>query len=389
MGIHVKMSNKSHRNDLTNTLCSVWPNLAEHRDKIYTYYIGPNSQPWDIFEELPDDTFIKSINKQIDNGKNIIMLYNISEVITKLTIDKLHKCLPYLNIDPSKIYHVTGALDGPEQYEEYCKSKDYTERITILSANIFLKVLQEQNLSNVYTEYVPKVRLKKFLCFNRVARVHRLSLMGNLIINDLLDTGYCSFYGNNYDNSWVDYIHFNKKLSTEIKYVLFKNKNLFPMHLTGNKLRRFNPIGIDLSDVPLFENSYYSIVTETYFYENSENDPRASAMIPAIFFTEKIYKPISMRHPFILVSRANSLKWLRKLGFKTFSPFINESYDDEMDDDNRMNLIIEEIKRLNQLSESEWLEWQQEIKAIVDYNFELFISLHVYAFNPNKDLDFL
>ena len=379
---------EDERNSLTKTLTRVWPNLSKHLDRVFTYYVGPVNSPWDLFETSLKSTFIKNINEQIDNNKDIILLYNISEIMRMSDIDKIHRCLPHIKIEPSKIYYVTGALDGPEGYEEYCKSKGYNERITIMSANLFLHVAQSHNSPEVYKEYVPKVRSKKFLCFNRVERTHRIILVGNLMLNDLLDTGYCSFYGNQFDTEWMKLSIRRPEINEELRYVLFKNKHLFPMHLNADSEVRRNPISVDSSDVEFFENSYYSIVTETYFFQDTSKDNLASGTIPAIFFTEKIYKPISMRHPFILVSRAGSLKWLRKLGFKTFSPFINESYDDENNDENRMNMIVDEIKRLNQLSDSEWIEWQTNVKDIVDYNFEVFTNTTDYAFNPNKDLDF-
>jgi hypothetical protein len=376
------------RAGLFNTLCRVWPNLNKHKDRVYTYYVGPVSDPWDLFESADDSTFIKNINEQIDNNKDIICLYNISEIIKMVDIDKIHRCLSEIKIHPSKIYYFTGALDGVEGYDEYCKAKGYAERITILAANLFMHVAQSLTLPEVYKERVTKVRPKKFLCFNRVERTHRIVLVGNLILDNLLDTGYCSFYGNQFDSKWMKPLIRRPEISEELRYVLYKNKHLFPMHLNADEVDRRNPIGINLADAELFENSYYSIVTETYFFKDTSKDNLSAGTIPAMFFTEKTYKPIAMRHPFILVSRADSLKWLRNLGFKTFSPFINESYDDETNDENRMNMIVDEIKRLNQLSDSEWIEWQQNIKDIVDYNFELFITSTNYAFNPNQDLDF-
>ena len=384
---------EDNRNDLTKILCKVWPNINKHLDRVYTYYAGPSKGPWDLFEELSDEIFIKSINDQIANGKDIIFLYNISEIMREPTIDKVHNCLPQLNIDPSKIYFVTGALDGPENYEKYCQSKGYTDRIKILAANLFLNVSKEQNSWDVYSEYIPKLRTKKFLCFNRVERKHRMVLVHKILTNNLIDTAYYSFYGNNFNSRWIDNITITENNRYDVKALELREdlksyKHLFPLHLTADAKSRNNPISVDTSDIELFDNSYYSLVTETYFYADPAKDNLSSGVIPAMFFTEKIYKPISMKHPFILVSRANSLKWLRKFGFKTFSPYINESYDDETDDDTRMNMIVDEVKRLNQFTDSEWMDWQNNIKAIVDYNFQIYSSLTDYSYNPNQDLDF-
>jgi hypothetical protein len=51
----------------------------------------------------------------------------------------------------------------------------------------------------------------------------------------------------------------------------------------------------------------------------------------------------------MLAAGPNSLKILRHYGFKTFAPWIDESYDLESDCDVRRNLITAEMCRLSQL----------------------------------------
>ena len=41
---------------------------------------------------------------------------------------------------------------------------------------------------------------------------------------------------------------------------------------------------------------------------------------------------LSHCHPFVMVSKKGTLKYLRDIGFKTFGDFWDESYDDEEDD---------------------------------------------------------
>ena len=66
-----------------------------------------------------------------------------------------------------------------------------------------------------------------------------------------------------------------------------------------------------------YQETFLSIVSETIY------DGRLN------FFSEKICKPLINLHPFILMSTPYSLKFLKKFGFKTFHPFINEQYDKE------------------------------------------------------------
>ena len=62
-------------------------------------------------------------------------------------------------------------------------------------------------------------------------------------------------------------------------------------------------------------------------------------------------------HPFVLISRPNSLEYLKIIGFKTFSDFWDESYDTIVDDFERMNKIYDLIKQLVKKSDEEWVEF--------------------------------
>ena len=71
--------------------------------------------------------------------------------------------------------------------------------------------------------------------------------------------------------------------------------------------------------------------------------------------SEKSYKGIKFGLPFIIFSTTGGiLKHLHNLGFKTFSPFINEDYDDSsLTYEERYALLIKETDRICNLSEEE------------------------------------
>ena len=58
------------------------------------------------------------------------------------------------------------------------------------------------------------------------------------------------------------------------------------------------------------------------------------------FFSEKTTKPISMKHPFMILSNYNFLKNLQEIGFRTFHEHIDESYDRKTDVNDRIDIII-------------------------------------------------
>jgi hypothetical protein len=73
-------------------------------------------------------------------------------------------------------------------------------------------------------------------------------------------------------------------------------------------------------------------------------------------------------HPFILVAASGSLQHLKYMGFKTFSNFWDESYDQELDDKQRFRKITALIQSIADWTEEEKIQFTYKVKDIVDYN---------------------
>lgn len=97
-----------------------------------------------------------------------------------------------------------------------------------------------------------------------------------------------------------------------------------------------------------------------------------------IHLTEKILRPIACGHPFLLVAGPGSLEFLRSYGFKTFSPWINESYDNEFDIVKRMELITDEMKKISNLPEEQKNQLLTKLNEIADYNKMHFFSSNFF-----------
>jgi hypothetical protein len=114
------------------------------------------------------------------------------------------------------------------------------------------------------------------------------------------------------------------------------------------------PKNQNLSDY--FNRSYFSIVTESRTLGNHEG---------GVMITEKTYRAISHKHPFILVSKHRSLEALKSLGFKTFDSVWDESYDTIVDDDQRFNAIADLVESLCNRNLDEVLE---ACRPVIEYN---------------------
>ena len=68
------------------------------------------------------------------------------------------------------------------------------------------------------------------------------------------------------------------------------------------------------------------------------------------------------------------MKKLKELGFKTFEPFIDESYDKEKNHVERMNKNTTELDKFRSKSFDELRVWWKEILPILSHNQKVFLE---------------
>ena len=126
-----------------------------------------------------------------------------------------------------------------------------------------------------------------------------------------------------------------------------------------------------------YEDSMFSVVTETANMTSLERGE--------YYLSEKIFKPIGQKHPFVVIGSHLSLEELRRWGFKTFRPYINESYDNEANHFKRLEMVLQEIKRICNLSDDEKIKWMNNVQPIVKYNWNHLIHLLKNNYNWLED----
>jgi len=109
---------------------------------------------------------------------------------------------------------------------------------------------------------------------------------------------------------------------------------------------------------------------DLYFLEIvAETDPYSNK-----FFTEKSLKNFYLQKPFLLMSEKHSLKQLQQKGFKTFTPWINESYDEISCPNKRLNAILREIDRLSSISITDLNSMYLEMAPVLEHNRQNFLK---------------
>ena len=91
-----------------------------------------------------------------------------------------------------------------------------------------------------------------------------------------------------------------------------------------------------------------------------------------LHITEKTFKAIALEMPFVLMATAGSLEYMRSYGFQTFGNVFDESYDEETDDQLRVEKVVKLLKDLDDLSIRERQQIHQACLPAVEHNYNHF-----------------
>jgi len=362
-------------------------------------------------------TFLYFLNEKVKNlireGNGYIIINYIHEGhIHHQNYKDLHNELFRYKIPANKVFFVSSNVNGKKQYETFCnKMTSLTEsKINIVEVNHMLESsvdIYKQVLDKNYNtdldgvlpykqSFVNKqdlddmrdmIREKYFLSYNRVIREYRLALIAMIYKMGLQDKGIISLgakevdsaFGGVWPNKIAEFIK-DKKQNEMVSNALKKIKPLYPIDADGDidanwiykdGERWGGAVGQWSNFSHQYKRIYFNIVTESCYYED------------CIYMSEKVFKPISNLVPFIIVSNPFFLAKLREIGFKTFSPWIDESYDEETNNDKRFFMILDEIKRLCSMSKEEIHKWYYEMEDILIYNQDHFAN---YKMQDHKNV---
>jgi hypothetical protein len=344
------------------------------------------------FDCYPIETIVpENILRKIWNKEIFLLISNTHEGYHNVVGGIYEDLIVRSRVPEEQIILLTESADIIKEVEAVSKhyGKDHikVEWIRIFEANT--KIWLSDPNTNLPITLEDKQYDKKFLCFNNHmhthGRLHRGSIIALMCSMNMLDSGYISAGMYEEYPTWLD-------IFGELK-VLHKNNNEIMSMLKDNEEKILN-IGKLIIDADyeilknrdnayalhsineFYANSYFSVVTETNCLARGmsfgENTP------PGRQLSEKTFKPIGYKHPFILVAPVNTLSLLKELGYKTFSPWIDESYDNETDESARLLMIVKEIKRLSELSPSALSEFLNSVRDICEYNYQVLLSKTVY-----------
>lgn len=282
-----------------------------------------------------------------------------------------HEALDEAGIPASGCTLITQNRLMPVIYSRWCDETGRAERFSFQCYDYFIRRLVglraqdfgEAVLVPAVADFfagVPRLREKHFLCMNFTPRPHRVAFLSWLFGRGLDAAGFISFAGFNMSkmqagesplpDNWLS------SPTLERGFEILKSRGRMSLDLPAD-LGDYTP-EFDIGDPECYRQSYFSIVTES---DVSDGD--------LMRITEKVIKPMAMFHPIIVVGNSGSLQLLRDFGFRTFAPFIDESYDRVDDSQQRLALVAAEIERLTAMSPKEMSDWLRGLSDIVIHNY--------------------
>jgi len=312
------------------------------------YVIGLNifHHDFDYFSEISTSAFKRLKAEEI----NILFFYDEADCPLEIKKSLLNLCKKH-NINEDNIYFISNNV-----YADRIKNFYYFFDDELLYR-------RSQDSYNI-VQYHENNREKNFTALVRIHRIWRSFFMSNIWLRGLHRKGYFSY-------NYIFESDSKNGIGPFQENLLKDNKNLIQNFLDSapfkaDSMPDTEHNGFNFSCRDHYENSYCNFVVETYFANPDNTHGRG--------ITEKILKPICHNQFFIVIGPPHTLKYLRKLGYKTFNRCIDESYDEIEDNEKRMNAVIELCSSIADMSINEIHDLYLKLKPEIVHNSELFNS---------------
>jgi hypothetical protein len=344
----------------------------------YVYSTGVNHSPQDwcggndfsagksLFEHLPPKVLADL------KSKTAILLIDQSHEgyqtswLWKWFHSEMHK----FEIPPQQVIYVTGNLKSNDQYDYFCRTQNIVNKIFVVPYVHFEHMIYETMENRYRIHGGPKTpsfldhmshktnnlsSIKTYNLLQKRLRAHRMWAYKYFHDGDIVDDGLISMN------------------PLEPRRTVFENKemtleeiNLLNSELPKVLYNKPNNVGSDLDYIVRFNDqtvldSWISVVSEASFGDGEHT----------CFLSEKTFKSIACNHPFIVLGNRGSLSYLREMGYKTFSKFFDESYD-ELPTWERMTAIVSTLKQINQIEDK--LSWFESMQETIEHNYNTLIK---------------
>ena len=343
----------------------------------------------DLIDGKPTDTssIFELINpiflKDLQTGRAMLLIdQSVEGYHTDWLWSWFHdKCKKY-SISPQAIIYVTGDQSSLDNYTQWSVDNNISVKLNIIpSVTLSMYIYQTYMRENLNINFDRVLEHKStnadnlylYDCTNSRPRPQRVYNYLHLKNAELIEDGNISI-GNHPD--WKTKLtndQLNKyQLPPDIDTIILPQTidNVTPIVNGTDQYWKFVERILD----NVYLNSWVSLITESSYFKHEGS----------VFISEKTFKPIACMQPFIIVGSKHSLKYIKKLGYKTFDGFIDESYDD-LEDEDRFLAIIRAVNQIKAIADKP--AWYKSMKEILEYNHNLFMEIGTKKSTEHKFVD--
>ena len=296
---------------------------------------------------------------------------NCNETFTWTLAHQIKSLIKEKSITPEKIFIIV--MD--EVHKNFLDQGLVELGIQGVTVGVYNKLMTQTQIP----ESVPLTQFK-FSALSRNYRAWRLHAYAKLAEKNLLKDFRYSFY-NIFPYGEVRYYeqetmlndltdtNFGEVNTTVTEWI---TKVPYTLDASDNVLNKWGDVTYDAilaADIHLLIETHYDL----FYYVPTQDRVYKRSLAPSSI-TEKTNKPIACCKPFIAFSTPYFLEDVRQLGFETFSPYINESYDLETDNQKRLNMIVDEIERITNLPSNEYHTLVENCHSIAVRNQQKLLS---------------
>jgi hypothetical protein len=306
-------------------------------------------------------------------------------------VKALHDGIEDAGLSADRVVLLNGNLASATRYDQLTAAMGITERAHVIPYDGCFWLVKAHNLAQGENTHPIAARAKrarslrstarpkKFVSFNGKGRPHRTYVVLRMMADGYWDKGLISLLGHESDENPSP-----EAVATQI--VRFPQSQrlapLIPEFLT--KL----PLSVDISregsraghalklvlpwaspDANAYDQTYFSVVLDTSFADEG-----------TVFHTPIAYKSYMNFSPFVYFGNAGGLRTLRELGFRSFAPFIDESYDDIVDNSQRMAAAYAQFERLVNMTDADLAYGLESVWDALEHNYEFIHRPDLEAF---------
>jgi hypothetical protein len=230
-------------------------------------------------------------------------------------------------------------------------------------------------------------RKRRFLMLNRQYGVERAWMFFQAQRAGILNNSHATFGVTKFAHLHSENTRFEKLMKENISQevnIVYNDPDLAEFILYSDDHSLPYKTTLDLSDKKALDSNYSEFLlahhnsTHIAMIQESYQSPALginNTGFDGLYFpTEKTFRTIGMAQPFLVYSAQHFLKYLRNQGYQTFSPFIDESYDDISDDRQRQMCLFNELNRLDKMADHEFNPLMEKLTEIADFNYQHFMG---------------